>query len=245
MRGGSAASHQVGGERWRAELAGMLAVELELGGWSPGRQRSPAPPSSPACSWSSSSSAAGHQGRWRSPARPSSLACSVARRLATRSAASAGAPSSAAGQVGGDHRRSNSAAVELGAVFLVELERGWSPGRQCSWSSLSAVAREPGRRRSPARSSLPGVLLRSPVPGVLLRSPARSSSPAVAPCSWVNLERRQQIASFEGPQDGLDRPLFDLEKGLSPTPKERIASELEFVRDAVDQLLDKFHLNLV
>jgi hypothetical protein len=33
----------------RAELAGTLAVELELGGWPPGRRRSPAWPRSPAC----------------------------------------------------------------------------------------------------------------------------------------------------------------------------------------------------
>jgi hypothetical protein len=42
-----------------AKLAGMLVVELELGGWLPGRRRAPARPSSPACSWSSS--VAGYQ----------------------------------------------------------------------------------------------------------------------------------------------------------------------------------------
>jgi len=48
-----------------AELAGMLVVELELGGWSPGRRRSPARPSSPACSWSSSTSLGWPPGRRR------------------------------------------------------------------------------------------------------------------------------------------------------------------------------------
>jgi hypothetical protein len=50
--------HQVGGDRRYAELAGMLLVELEFGGWSPGRRRSPARPSSSGMSWLSSSLAA-------------------------------------------------------------------------------------------------------------------------------------------------------------------------------------------
>ena len=45
-----------------AELGGVLLVELSLTAWSPGRRRSPARSSLPACSWSSSpSAAADHQ----------------------------------------------------------------------------------------------------------------------------------------------------------------------------------------
>ena len=152
----------------------MLLVEL--GGWSPGRQRSPARPSSPACCWSSSSS-----GGW------STRAAAIAelelggwppgRRLATRSAAIAGtaelaglargrARAPAAGhQVGGDRRpagawSSSAARHQVG---------GWPPGRRLATRSaaiagaaelagLRVVELElggwsPGRQRSPARSS--------------------------------------------------------------------------------------------
>jgi hypothetical protein len=78
----------------RPSSPAMLLVELS--GWPPGRQRSPARPSSPACSWSSSSSAAGHQVAGLLPDRARARRLRARRLVHQRSVVIAGAPSSPA-----------------------------------------------------------------------------------------------------------------------------------------------------
>ena len=180
------AGRQVGGDRRR------VRARRHARGQARARRR----PSSPACSWSSSSSAVGHQvggDRRRGRARRHARGRARARRLATGSAATAAQPSSpAAHQVGGrPPARPRSPAPG----------RRRSPARPsspaCSWSSSSSAAGHqlddwsPGRRRPPARSSSGHVRGRA---RRLATGSAATAAPLSSPaCSWSSSAAGHQV----------------------------------------------------